>query len=73
MYQSYFSDSDMEDEAAPDARHGESLNDFFGRTRDYWLEAADTRAERAGIELLGKALKKEAFAMAEEHFKASGM
>ena len=50
-------------------RHGEDLADFFGRTRDFWLESADCRADKAGVELLGKALKKEAFSMAEQHFK----
>lgn len=55
---------------APDVRSDESLNDYFGRTRDHWLQIADSQAEKKGEELLGKALKKVAFQMADIHYKA---
>ena len=68
---SILSESDMEEEV-PAVRPGESLNDYFGHSKDYWLEQADTLVSKDSQQLTGKQLKKAAFQMAEEFFKQQG-
>ena len=59
------------DEEIPRVKSGESVTDYFGRTRDYWLQEADQEAEASGAEVTGKQLKKEALKLAEIFYKQS--
>ena len=58
--------SDMEEEV-PEVKSDESVSDYFGRTRDYWLSQADAAASAQGVDMPWKQLKKQALALAEQH------
>lgn len=61
------SDSDMEEEI-PEVRGEEEFAEYFSRTKEYWLDQAETLAEKEGVEATGRRIKKAANRMAEEFY-----
>merc|ERR1712178_7643 len=53
-------ESDMDDEDIPDINEGESFEEFFGRTQDFWIEEAQELAKEEKIQTTEKKIKKVA-------------
>ncbi len=58
------------DEDAPDVDGDEDCADYFGRTKDFWLDQAERVAEKEGLEVTGRRIKKAATRMAEEFYSS---
>ena len=69
---SCFITSDMELGEAPSAKPDETLDNYFSRTRDYWMLKADDVASAEGLDATTKQLKKAARKMAEDFMSDSG-
>ena len=60
----------MELGEAPSTKAGEDVEAYFSRNKDYWMLRADDMAEKEGLEVSTKQLKKAAKKMAEEFFQS---
>ena len=59
------------DEDAPGIEDEEEFLDYFSRTKEFWLDQAESVAEKEGLEVTGRRIKKAATRMAEEFFNSS--
>ena len=62
----------MELGEALDVKPDETLDNYFSRSRDYWMLKADDVASAEGLDVSTKQLKKAARKMAEEFMNESG-
>ena len=60
----------MELGEAPSVKKGEDADGYFSRNKDYWMLRADEVAEKEGLDVSTKQLKKAAKKMAEEFFQS---
>ena len=65
-----FTDSEM-DEDAPEVEEEEEFTEYFNRTREFWLNQAESVAEKEGLEVTGRRIKKAGIRMAEEFYNNS--
>ncbi|CAD5117128.1 DgyrCDS5936 [Dimorphilus gyrociliatus] len=56
-------DEEMED-SPPPLKNDEELSEYFGRTKDYWMQIADEEAEEKNVKLSAKQLKSNALELA---------
>ena len=65
-----FKDSEMEEDA-PEVEEEEEFAEYFSRTKEFWLDQAESIAEKEGLEVTGRRIKKAGIRMAEEFFNNS--
>ena len=70
MLRTFIVDSDMEEDA-PEVQEDEEFADYFSRTKEFWLDEAEYVAEKKGLEVTGRRIKKAATRMAEEFYSNS--
>ena len=63
----YFFTAEEDDE--PEVEEGESLEDYFSRTKSFWKDEAIEKLKSEGQDASGKKLKKCAMELAEECYK----
>ena len=59
------------EEDAPVVEEEEEFADYFSRTKEFWLDESESVAEKEGLEVTGRRIKKAATRMAEEFYSNS--
>ena len=59
------------EEDAPVVEKDEKFQDYFSRTKEFWLDESESVAEKEGLEVTGRRIKKAATRMAEEFYTNS--
>lgn len=52
------------DDNPPPVKNDEELSEYFGRTKEYWMDKADEEAEDKNLKLSAKQLKSNALELA---------
>ena len=59
------------DEDVPEVEEEEEFTEYFSRTKEFWLDQAESVAEKEGLEVTGRRIKKAGIRMAEEFYNNS--